>query len=351
MKLIKTKAEIVEHRDVQGLLACVIKHEIKSSSGTLSYCGPRIKPELWQAVLSYLKWTYDTTKSEAQLRLYLNLKLGIWQAWPQPQEAGRGMTSQELKLTDAELAEDSRKRFASWGVEPSGDWLLFGTVHHHCSMSAFQSGTDEANEKGQDGLHLTVGSMADKHHDLHARFYRGGLCFEPELQEFWDIGEPWGGAPEPWVNKDAIARWQMGSPDGSPFPEAWKASLIVPVAVEKPAYCDHRPDLADKWDEMYGHLVGLKNRGLENMTEQQRCDQAAEEITSDLNAMQLSREDLEEAGETLEEPIVSLIVESCLKWRVKPEDVLREIEWQTNLEESNEKMLSDYGTDGGSLVQ
>ncbi len=33
------------------------------------------------------------------------------------------------------------------------------SAHHHCSASAFQSGTDEENERGQDGLHITVGRM------------------------------------------------------------------------------------------------------------------------------------------------------------------------------------------------
>jgi hypothetical protein len=51
---------------------------------------------------------------------------------------------------------------------------MFGTVHHHCSSSAFQSGTDHSDELSREGLHFTIGNL-DKPFDLdiHARITIG----------------------------------------------------------------------------------------------------------------------------------------------------------------------------------
>jgi hypothetical protein len=219
MKLLKTKSELTELRSVSGIMDCTVKHEIKNTSASATYTGPKIPPEVWQEVLSFLKWVYDTTKSEAQVRMYVNPTQNTWKAWAYPQEARTGMSAKELDNQDASRQREQFK--------DSEGWIYFNTTHSHCSCGAFQSGTDEANEQNQDGLHITVGHLDKSAYDLHFRFYRSGLKFEPDMSEFWDIGEPWKTAPEQFVNKDAIARWQMGQPlKDAAFPAEWKANLI-----------------------------------------------------------------------------------------------------------------------------
>jgi len=46
-------------------------------------------------------------------------------------------------------------------------------VHHHCSTSAFQSGTDEADEVDREGIHFTVGNLNTDEFDLHCRITIG----------------------------------------------------------------------------------------------------------------------------------------------------------------------------------
>src|ERR1043165_1254930 len=148
MKLTKlASGEISQSREVSGLLTCQLDYEIKSGKGWLNYTGPRFAPEMWQQVLSFFRWTFKEMKSESQVRLYVNTKLGRWGAWAFPQEARTGMTAREIETR--ETPEQAAARFASWQSEPSGDWLYFCTIHHHCAASAFQSSTDEANERGQ----------------------------------------------------------------------------------------------------------------------------------------------------------------------------------------------------------
>ncbi len=186
MKLTKLAAgELTDEKNVPGLLSCRIDYEVKSGKGRLNYTGPKFSTQMWHEVMSFFRWTNKEMDSESQVRLYVNVKLGRWGAWAFPQEARTGMSAREI--TAQETPEQAVERFASWNSEPSGDWLYFCTVHHHCSASAFQSGTDEENERNQDGLHITVGCMDSERHDIHARFYLAGNCFEPDMSLFWPI--------------------------------------------------------------------------------------------------------------------------------------------------------------------
>ncbi len=135
------------------------------------------------------------------------------------------MSAKELDTPDAKL---QRAQFAD------GDgWTYFGTVHHHCDMGAFQSGTDFHDERNQDGLHITVGNMGSDKHSLHARFYLVGDEFEPDLSMFWDIGAALQTLlpHELW---DKVARFQMGAKVEVEFPQQWKENLIEVKSVVTP---------------------------------------------------------------------------------------------------------------------
>jgi len=219
MKLLTYQPEITTSKQFPGLISCNFKHEIKTATAELSYLGPRIDPEVWCQVLRFFQWTYDTTHSESQVRLFVNMKERRWAAWAFPQKAKTGMSAEEL---DTEETKKQRAQFSD-----ADGWVYFGTVHHHCSMSAFQSGTDKNNEEKIDGLHITIGSLGSPRYDLHARFYLGGFCFEPDLARFWDVGENISRII-PIDLWDKVARFQMTTkPDPIPgFPDQWKENLI-----------------------------------------------------------------------------------------------------------------------------
>jgi hypothetical protein len=219
MKMLTYKPEIRTEKSFPGLLSCVFKHEIKSASASLDYQGPVIGPEVWNRVLAFFKWTHDTTQSESQVRLFVNPTQGRWEAWAFPQEARTGMTSKELDTPNMKTQR------AAFGDDQG--WVYFSTVHHHCNMSAFQSGTDQANEIGIDGIHLTIGNLDSPRYDIHARFYLGGCGFDPDLSLFWDIGEELK-ALIPRNLWDAVARHQLcnPAPPSTEFPAQWKQNLI-----------------------------------------------------------------------------------------------------------------------------
>ena len=311
MKLIKiNQAQVSETKDVPGLLNCRIDYEVKTAKGRLDYAGPKFTPELWHQVMSFFRWTHKEMHSESQVRLYVNHALGRWGAWAFPQEARTGMNARELPTQ--ETPEQARVRFASWQSEPSDDWLYFGTAHHHCSASAFQSSTDEQNEWNQDGLHLTVGRMDAEQHELHARLYLDGHCFEPDLSRFWPV-DPALAAMVPPGMLDELARFQMGAKVTVDFPDAWRANLVEVKAerrelVHAPRWqlelpeLDHHQPYRFRFDDA---LEDIQRRSAHNgITEQQW---------------------LAELGRLAADDVSHLLFTTCLEHGVQPDELLAEL--------------------------
>lgn len=221
MKLVTVKSTIAKSLEFPGLITGGINYKIESGTSTAKWQGPPISREVWNQILAFFKDTYDRTKSECQVRLYLNTQTRQWAAWAYPQKLQSYMSTDELQTPEATA---QREQFKS-----SDGWLYLGTVHHHCGASAFQSGADRHNEQNQDGIHITIGKMDEKQHDIHARFYLSGCEFLPDLSEFWDVGDDVRGMI-PKELFDVAARYQMTIPvaAGTEYPQQWKDNLIDP---------------------------------------------------------------------------------------------------------------------------
>jgi hypothetical protein len=306
MKLIGiNKDPLTESKAVPGLLRCQMEYEVKSARGQLDYGGPKFAPEMWHQVLSFFRWTQKEMQSESQVRLYVNHQLGRWGAWAFPQAARTGMSARELPVP--ETPAKARERFAHWNSEPSDDWLYFGTVHHHCAASAFQSLTDQENEQNQDGLHLTAGRMDAERHDVHARLYLGGHCFEPDLSLFWPIESSLAAMVPPGMLHE-LARFQMGEKVTVDFPDAWRANLILEI-VERPS---RNSDLAMAFDQTDWPMPSLG-----------RVDEALEEIHHRCVARAIEEEQWLATLSALSGDAVSqIIIEACLKHEISPDELL-----------------------------
>ena len=312
MKLIKiSNPQVSETKEVPGLLNCRIEYEVKTAKGRLEYSGPKFTPEMWHQVMSFFRWTHKEMNSESQVRLYVNHRLGHWGAWAFPQEARTGMSARELPVP--ETPDQARARFASWQSEPSDDWLYFGTAHHHCSASAFQSATDAQNEWNQDGLHLTVGRMDAEQHELHARLYLGGNCFEPDLSRFWPIDAGLAAMVPPGMH-DELARFHMSGKVTVDFPDAWRANLIEVREVR-----EERRELvrSPRWE---------LERAESGMPQRFRLDDALEEIHRRCEARGIPEEQwLAELSTLAADDVSHIIIDECLKHGVMPDDLLSEM--------------------------
>ncbi len=229
VKIMSTKT-IKQTREFQGMMTCILEHTVTDTKANYEWSGPKISPAVWNEVLAFFKWTYDTTKSESQVRLYCNYRTREWKAWAFPQIRGTGMTTKELD--DHPQTAIQRARFSD-----QDGWFYYGTVHHHCSTSAFQSGTDERNENNQEGLHITVGHLDRALFDIDARLYHAKTKItNMQIGWFWDVGNPLEGvspmiaAMMPAHYKENFCKLQMGTPPAADlvFPEIWKENLIAP---------------------------------------------------------------------------------------------------------------------------
>lgn len=321
---------IVDEANVDGLFDFSMFHIIKQSEAQFLYKGPKIPKGEWERMLAFFKWTWETCHSESQARLYVNPAAGTWKVWVYPQEAKTGMSAREIN------DEEMQRQQASLGPE----WMAFGTVHHHCNCSAFQSGTDEDNEKNQDGLHVTIGSMASKQYDIHARFYRKGRKFtEFPLSWFWDITEEIAEVPE-WMweiapsdlKKDTghkIAKYQMTVPPGADvtFPEEWKNNVkeiktqpTSSVTIGGTPYFASGNGSSKKWKKGQGTSFGYSQPG-ESMWK--KCQAAWGDIFQECFESNYDSRDMEICLGILNDKttIEGIFAFACWRHKVDPDDL------------------------------
>lgn len=231
-KQVSNTTTIKQLKELPGMMSCLFEHKVTDTSAKFKWTGPKISPELWSQILAFFKWTYDEHKSESQVRLFVNHRTRQWSAWAFPQRARTGMSAHEI--TEGEDGYEATKTQRAQFGDHEG-WTYFGTVHHHCSSSAFQSGTDRQNEHDQDGLHITIGKMDERRHDIHCRLYISGFSILGlDMSDFWDVEHVLRGLPHVLRNlladgaEDALAKQQMciPSPAETEFPEVWKTNVI-----------------------------------------------------------------------------------------------------------------------------
>lgn len=189
--------------------------ELTAEEQTIHWHGAKIKPWLWKGIKSFMLWSYQQFKSEAQLRLYYNDRLNRWRAMVLPQYIGTGMFSAEIPNHENML---DLHQF----VREADGWYEYGTVHHHCTAGAFQSGTDHRDEQSRPGLHITLGNITSNVLDIHARYVRPN----DKLQY-----------------KVALPNWIEGTPEDigeastASFPQVWcKQCFEKPKVVHQPYF-------------------------------------------------------------------------------------------------------------------
>jgi PRTRC genetic system protein A len=125
-----------------GVSTAVISVDSVAGLATLrqeiNLTAPRIPLDLIRRVTAWFKAVYTKYRSEAVGYLFYQPQTGEWQFVPPTQTA-----------TGASASYEAAPKIEGWQV--------VGTIHSHGSMSAFHSGTDDADEKNFDGVHITVG--------------------------------------------------------------------------------------------------------------------------------------------------------------------------------------------------
>lgn len=226
----ESSGKSVEYKEAPGIFTCLFEHEVKATKADFRWLGPKFTKEQWNEMLAFFKWTYDTEKSESQVRLFVHPTEG-WKIWAFPQKGGTSMTTKEIDNEDSKLQR---------AAIPEG-YIAYGTIHHHCSSPAFQSSVDTADEKAVDGLHITIGRIDEEVFDMHVRLYQKGHRFDVNMGAFWEIGEEAQEKVE-WIaslgfnsndvaNKEARLQMCIPPQEGQTFPAIWQTNYILPPPV------------------------------------------------------------------------------------------------------------------------
>lgn len=184
--------------------------------------------EQWKEMLSFFYWGYNKTRSEQHITIYYNEILGEFLFYPFPQRC-MGMTVRE--------AEELKVEYKSKYVPP--EYEFFGSVHHHCTGSAFQSSVDEKDE--DIGFHATIGEITSMQHSLHARWIvRDPVCGKLTYQNkdqhsssglnMMSLFNPFKGKSGFDNERDLyplIRRQLCLKPTTQSFPKHWEESIIT----------------------------------------------------------------------------------------------------------------------------
>jgi len=137
------------------------------------WLGSKIPIDTFKQMISYCLWSQKEFKSEAVMILMYNIDTRDWQVWAPPQETA-GMTVKTLP--DHEDWDEQRAFFRGYS--------MLGTLHHHCTSSAYQSGTDHSDEMSKEGVHFTLGNLDKDELSVHTRAIFKGVEYKCELTDW-----------------------------------------------------------------------------------------------------------------------------------------------------------------------
>lgn len=156
-------------------------------------------------VMAYFRDIYEKFKTEACIVLMAHPDMNEWYPLLIPQVQGSGVQVQYLipnvHPDELEKSSDTRynkivkdekmfkayeKSYAEYQDLIKEGWIIYGTIHSHCNMPAFHSGTDDSDEENFEGLHITIGKVTTGW-DFCARYMLpGGHSFKLTCEEIFD---------------------------------------------------------------------------------------------------------------------------------------------------------------------
>lgn len=163
IQLVKHKADTYQMVDTPyGHMGVKCKDNARDAASICAHNLPLIPLELFWSILCWQRAIAKEHSCESSTSLFLID--GQWVAEPFYQQNTKG--SMTIK-TDYESDENKELYRA---LANASHMSIHATIHNHVNSPAHQSGTDEADETGLPGPHITIGNMNQQKIDWHARF-------------------------------------------------------------------------------------------------------------------------------------------------------------------------------------
>lgn len=135
--------------------------QISILQGIDSYAKMYIKPmkgKQFAQIIALFKVVLEKYRGEANIILHYHEENGTYKIEVPSQQ-----------VTGASVEYNSLKTFPGY--------LRIGTIHSHATMGAFHSGTDQSDEIGWDGIHITIGKLNQEFVDISASIMVNGTRF------------------------------------------------------------------------------------------------------------------------------------------------------------------------------
>lgn len=214
-------------------------HEI--AAACQRWDGGKIPLEIMRQTYAFFEWGYQETKSETIVHLLYHKEKMIWKATVLPQKGHTGMSVEILPehpgraeaLVGCKIIEmPNGLRIPE---DPDcGGYTIMGTIHHHCTGSAFASSTDTNDEKTKEGLHITIGDLTKPKYTIDLRASWSGELTPVVLSDWFDIPESIKALPaDAALPKEMYEQYLRNilttPPTDMSFPEWWKENVIKVV--------------------------------------------------------------------------------------------------------------------------
>lgn len=160
----------------------------------------RIPWKLFLSIESLFEKIYDKYKSEVAVILFYNQEKKEW-AYGLPQQTVTGSSvDYDLKKGCSYVMESALDKELD---KLEGEWSMVGSIHSHASMTAFHSGTDNKDEFGFDGIHITIGKLNERNHEYACRLMFGKSEYKKNLEDVVCCPTKAGLFPQEIINKVA----------------------------------------------------------------------------------------------------------------------------------------------------
>lgn len=106
---------------------------------------PKLPPLILLRAWKFFRKVWDEYKAEAEVMLLWNKDEQVYDLWCPKQSVSGGGVHYEMSEEMAQVTQQG--------------WQWVGTIHSHCDFSAYHSGVDVADERDEDGIHITIGHV------------------------------------------------------------------------------------------------------------------------------------------------------------------------------------------------
>lgn len=156
--------------------------------------------EILRYSMKYFRDVYDKHGTEAAVLLMFNDTTNEWRLlkvlqmdctgggvhYLTPKPSAENITEDkiyyETVFADEAATALMLKSYEEYNALMNSGFKIMGTIHSHCNFGAFHSGTDDADEKDFDGLHITVGNCRSGW-SFSARYMINGFEFKRDIAQ------------------------------------------------------------------------------------------------------------------------------------------------------------------------